>query len=255
MPESGESGKISADEVSRNLSRAQGVPGPHFGTVSEGMRNRSWIQKIIDFVAFPFRAMLLHDGVDRWGLTSLASERYLYVCRHVRGYCLDVGCGPYNRLVTQFLSGGGKGIDVYPYPGLTQENVVLDISSFPFADASFASVTFVANFNHVPKPLRERELAESLRVLEPGGNIIITMGRPWVEILVHNLVALYDRWLGTKLDIDSERGMSEEEDYYVARQEIMKRLLSVGFRNIERRFFWTQWALNQLFVGWKPLCR
>lgn len=215
------------------------------------MRKRSTTQKIIDFMTFPCRALVLHDGVDRWGLSSLASERYDYVCRYIVGYCLDVGCGPYNRLVTQFLAGNGKGIDVYPYPGLTEENVVTDIVSFPYDDASFSSVTFVANINHVPKFLRDRELAEGLRVLKPGGNIIVTMGRPWVEILVHKLVAFYDRGLGTKLDIDSQRGMSEDEDYYVTRQEITERLLRVGFRNIEIRLFWTQWGMNQLFVGWK----
>lgn len=217
-----------------------------------GMQNRSAIQKIIDFITFPCRATVLHDGIDRWGLTSLASERYDYVCRHVIGYCLDVGCGPYNRLVTQFLAGQGRGIDVHPYPGLTDENVVKDISCFPFDDGRFSSVAFVANINHVPKSLRDTELAESLRVLKAGGNIIITMGRPWVEILVHKLVAFYDKKLGTKLDLDSERGMSEEEDYYVSRQEITERLLRVGFENIQRRLFWTQWGMNQLFIGWKP---
>jgi SAM-dependent methyltransferase len=210
------------------------------------MRKRTRIQKIIDFITFPCRALVLHDGVDRWGLTSLASERYEYVCRQVIGHCLDVGCGPYNRLINQFLAGDGKGIDIYPYPGLTRNNLVNDISSLPFA-----SVTWVANINHVPKSLRDSELAESLRVLKPGGNIIITMGRPWAEILVHKLVAFYDRALGTRLDIDSERGMSDEEDYYVVRDEIIERLQRVGFRNIERKLFWTQWGLNQLFVGWK----
>jgi SAM-dependent methyltransferase len=216
------------------------------------MRRRSTIQKIIDFMTFPLRAIVLHDGIDRWGLSSLATDRYDYVCRHVVGHCLDVGCGPYNRLVTHFLEGDGKGIDVYPYQGLTDENLVKDISRFPFDEASFSSVTFVANINHVPKSLRDTELAESLRVLKPGGNIIVTMGRPWVEFLVHKLVAFYDRTLGTKLDIDSQRGMVEEEDYYVVPREITERLLRVGFRNIERRLFWTQWGLNQLFIGWKP---
>jgi SAM-dependent methyltransferase len=216
------------------------------------MRRRSTIQKIIDFMTFPLRAIALHDGIDRWGLSSLATDRYDYVSRNVVGRCLDVGCGPYNRLVTNFLDGDGKGIDVYPYQGLTDENLVKDISHFPFDDASFSSVTFVANINHVPKSLRDTELAESLRVLKPGGNIVVTMGRPWVEFLVHRLVAFYDRTLGTALDIDSQRGMVEEEDYYLIPREITERLLRVGFRNIERRLFWTQWGLNQLFMGWKP---
>ncbi len=71
------------------------------------------MQKLKDFVSFPVRAVtLFHD--DRWGLSSLATERFDYVRREVQGYCLDVGCGRHNRFVTEHLGGNGVGIDVFP---------------------------------------------------------------------------------------------------------------------------------------------
>jgi ubiquinone/menaquinone biosynthesis C-methylase UbiE len=212
---------------------------------------RSVQQKIIDLIAFPLRALTLHAGIDKWGLTSLASERYEYVSRHVKGFCLDVGCGPHNRFVKNFLNGNGVGIDVYKYDGLNDENLVKDISRFPFPDETFGSVTFIANLNHVPKQLRDIELAEGSRVLKPGGNVIITMGRPIVEILVHRLVAVSDKLFRTNFDLDGERGMIEGEDYYVTPDEIYERLKRAGFKNLQRKLFWTQWGLNQLFIGWK----
>jgi SAM-dependent methyltransferase len=195
--------------------------------------------------------MLLHDCVDRWGLSSLGTDRYDFAGRWVTGYCLDVGCGPHNRFVRNFLEGHGIGIDVYPYAGLTDENVLPDLSHFPFADKEFDSVTFIANLNHVPEHLRDQELAEAFRVLKPSGNIILTMGRPWVEVLVHKLIAFYDKLFGSRLDIDSERGMDEDESYYVTAEEIEERLARAGFEGLVRKLIWTQWGLNQVFVAWK----
>ncbi len=213
-------------------------------------RRRGVGQKWVDFFTFWLRALVLIEK-DRWGMTSLASERYYYASEKVRGTCLDVGCGKGNRFVNEFLGGRGKGIDVYPYEGLTQENLVEDISHFPFANESFDSVTFIANINHVPESLRDLELAEAYRCLKPGGNIIITMGNPAAEILAHKVVWLYDKFLGTDFDVDSERGMDEEEAYFLRDGEIKLRLGRAGFTGIAKKYFVTQWFLNHLFVGWK----
>jgi len=40
---------------------------------------------------------------------------------------------------------------VYPCEGLTEENLVENVVHFPFYDASFDSVTFIASINHIPK--------------------------------------------------------------------------------------------------------
>jgi len=209
-----------------------------------------WTQKLKDFIFFPFRAVTLHDK-DKWGLSSLASERFGYVSREITGYCLDVGCGKNNRFIVEYCEGNGKGIDVYPYEGLSDENVVSDISQFPFGDASFDSITFIANINHVPRSLRDVELKEAFRCLKSGGNIIVTMGNPLAEILVHKVVHWHDKFFGTNYDMDAERGMDEEEEYYLTDSEIIKRLSLAGFNSISKKYFFTQWGLNHLFVAWK----
>ncbi|MEK7578818.1 MAG: class I SAM-dependent methyltransferase [Patescibacteria group bacterium] len=212
---------------------------------------RTVAQKFKDFVFFPLRAITLHYD-DKWSLTSLASERFDYVAREVTGYCLDVGCGRYNRFIVEYCGGRGKGIDVYPYEGLSDENIVLDISRFPFENDSFNSITFIANLAHVPRSLRDIELKEAFRCLRPGGNIIVTMGNPLAEILVHKVVRWHDKLFGTNYDIDTERGMGAEEEYYLLDSEVVKRLSLAGFRNITKKYFLTQWCLNHLFVAWKP---
>jgi SAM-dependent methyltransferase len=210
---------------------------------------RTRFQKIKDFLTFPLRAFTLFYN-DRFGLSALASERYDYAAAEVTDYCLDVGCGS-NRLVTQYLRGNGMGIDIYPYEGSGDTTIVPDLTRFPYSDSSFDSVTFIANINHIPAPQRDPELAEAFRVLRPGGDIIVTMGLPIVEIIVHKVVWFYDRVFGTKLDHDNQRGMAEGEEYYLTGAEIRKLLTKAGFRRIAYKPFWTQWGMNGLYVGWK----
>ena len=214
------------------------------------MRRSEW-HKFLDVVTFPLRAFTLFE-LDKWGLHSLATERFDYVAREVRGFCLDVGCGKGNRFVQQFLGGNGRGIDVFPYEGLLPENLVVDLTRFPFGDATFETVTFIANLNHVPRSKRDIELAEASRCLKPGGNVIVTMGNPLAELLVHRVIFWHDKIFGTNYDVDTQRGMGEEEAYYLTDKEILQRLAAAGFRNISKKYFATQWGLNHLFVGWKP---
>jgi SAM-dependent methyltransferase len=213
-------------------------------------KQRSQKQKIVDFISFPLRALVLFHE-DRWGLSSLASERFDYVAREVSGGCLDVGCGRHNRFIKEYLGGNGKGIDVFPYEGLDRENVVEDLTHFPVENDSFETVTFIANINHIPRRDRDAELAEAYRILRPNGKIIVTMGNPLSETIVHKLVWLYDRLLKTNLDMDSERGMDEEEEYYLKDKEIIERLQRAGFGGVIKKYFVTQWGFNHLFVGQK----
>jgi len=214
-------------------------------------RMRTPARKLLDLVTFPARALLLPEH-DLGALSSLATERYDYVSREVRGRCLDVGCGRFNRFIRDFRDGDGVGIDVHPYEGLTEENLVADISRFPFESESFDTVTFIANLNHVPRSLRDVELGEAHRCLHRGGRIVITMGNPVAEVLAHWAVAAHDRLLGTRHDLDAERGMHEEEAYYLLDGEIVERLRRAGFAAIRKRRFWTQWGLNHLLAAVKP---
>ncbi len=213
--------------------------------------SRTALQKLKDFIFFPIRAVtLFHD--DKWGLSSLRTERFDYASEAVTGYCLDIGCGRDNLFVTQFLDGNGKGLDIFMYDGLTEENITDSFSHFPFDDNTFDSVTFIACLNHAPEPERDTELAEAFRVLKPGGNIIVTMGNPLAEIIVHKVVYIYDKLLGTDFDVDTERGMEEGEEYYLLDSEIRARLKKAGFHKLSKRYFVTQWCLNHMIIGWKP---
>jgi SAM-dependent methyltransferase len=214
------------------------------------MGRRNTIRKIIDFLTFPARSVTLFYD-DKLGLPSLATERFDYIANELKGYCLDVGCGRHNRFVREFLHGNGRGIDVFPYEGLTEEEIVEDITHFPFPDSTFDTVTFIANINHVPKQDRDIELKEAYRVLRRKGNIVVTMGNPFAEVLVHKLVRIYDKLLKTTYDVDSERGMGEGEEYYLTDHEIVERLIRAGFQRVQKKHFITQWGLNHLIVAWK----
>ena len=214
------------------------------------MKERSKIQKFKDFIALPLRAVALFE-VNKWGLTSTQAERFEYAAKEVRGHCLDIGCGKYNLFVQKYLNGNGVGVDVFPYEGLTEENIVTSLENFPFSNHSFDSVTFIASLNHVPKELRDKELAESNRCLNPGGNVVVTMPCAFAGVLIHKIVAAYDSVFSTHYDVDSVRGMHEDEDYYLPDAEIIERLKRAGFRDITKKYFWTQWGMNHAFIGWK----
>ena len=210
---------------------------------------RTPFQKFKDFLTFPVRAFtLFHE--DRFGLSCQATERYDYVASAVIGRALDMGCGT-NRLVRDFLNGNGVGVDVYKYEENHDGLIFKNLLHLPFNDGEFDSVTFLANFSHIPENEREPEIAEACRVVRPGGNIIVTMALPLVEVLVHQLIWLYDRLFGTHLDHDNERGMKEGESYYLTEREIRRLLTKAGFEKIIYRPFWTQWGMNGMYIGWK----
>ncbi|MEL7666002.1 MAG: methyltransferase domain-containing protein [Candidatus Shapirobacteria bacterium] len=209
---------------------------------------RSIDQEIKDFFTFPIRAFTLYER-DKFGLSSLQTERYDYVAKEVYGRCLDVGCGRNNRFIKEFVNNNGVGIDVFEYEGLNKKNIVKDMTNLPFKDESFDTVTLIANINHIPKSIRKKELMDIYRVTKNGGQIIVTMGNPLVEILVHKVVWFYDKFFKTNVDVDSERGMKEGEEYFLTDKYIKSLLTKIGFKNIKRKYFITQWGLNHLFIG------
>lgn len=209
------------------------------------MKYRGGFQKLKDAILFPWRAFTLPER-DRWGLSSWASERFDYAAREVRGYCLDVGCGTGNRFIKEFLGGHGVGLDVYPYEGLSEKEIIVDLTSFPFSDETFDTVTFIAVLNHIPMALRPVELKEACRVMKLGGNIIVTMGNPFAEICAHKLLDWRANFLGEP-DPYHNHGAAAEDIYYLTDRQIKSLLTGAGFRDIRKKYFWTQWGLNHLF--------
>jgi SAM-dependent methyltransferase len=155
--------------------------------------------------------------------------------------------------VEEYLGGNERGIDVFPYESLGPQNIVEDPSRLPFEQGEFETVTYIANVNHVPRHLRDAEIAEAFRCYKRGGkDILVTMGSILAEILTHPAFAVCDRLFETKYDIDHLRGMQEGEDCFVTGREVRLRLKRAGFVQVSRRRFWTQWGLNGMYIGWKP---
>jgi SAM-dependent methyltransferase len=203
--------------------------------------------RVVNAVTFPFRAVTVMQR-DKGRMQSLRSERFSYVAEETVGRCLDIGCGPENRFITRWHE-DGVGIDVFGYAGLDPAQVVPDMTSMPFDDASFDTVTLIAALNHIPEPLRVEELVEMRRVLRPGGRLVLTMGNALAERAVHSLVHAYAHRFGTHEDMDGERGMEHEESFSVSPGEIRSLLTAAGFTSVRRRRFWTQWGLNSLYVA------
>lgn len=158
---------------------------------------------------------------------------------HVRGRLLDLGCGA-NALVGAY--GAGVGADVHPWPGIDAR--IGDAGRLPFRDASFGTVTILAALNHIPE--REAALREALRVLEPGGRLVVTMIPPRLSRVWH---ALRRRW-----DADqTERGMQEGEVFGLRASEVDALLVGAGFAvEHEERFML---GANRLVVARKPTKR
>ncbi len=211
---------------------------------------RSTLKEVVDFITFPIRAVAPLN-FHLFGLTKRPDERFFYAGKEVQGYCLDVGCGPYNRFINEHLKGNGKGIDLFKYDGLADENILEDPTAYHFDNETFDSITFISSLNHIPPQIRKKVLKEIYRVLKFGGNVIVTMGNPVAEILIHHLVHFYDNIFGTKYDTDSFRGMVEGEQYFLTDREIKRNLADAGFKDILKKYFTTQYFLNHLFVGWK----
>ena len=106
------------------------------------------------------------------------------------GRVLDIGCGlqPYRPMlgpnVTEYV-----GVD---RPGeLSNPTVIGTAESLPFENESFDAVLSTQVYEHVPDP--GRCVAEAVRVLKPGGRIVLTVPGVWPT---HE--APYDYWRFTR---------------------------------------------------------
>lgn len=96
-------------------------------------------------------------------------SRYLQTCQERS--LLDIGAGPSQFYALTSRCKTYVGIDFTPYPHVS---VVADLTGMlPFADASFDIVFMSNTLEHIPVP--QLLLAESCRVLKPGGMIIGTV--------------------------------------------------------------------------------
>ena len=189
-------------------------------------------QRVKDRLAFPMLALMSPETARRWGLTPLDDERTLACLRYARGRLLDIGCGP-NEVVRRY--GNGAGVDVHPWPGI---DALCDTTRLPFADATFDTVTMAASLNHVPREARPRVLAEAHRVLQPDGQLLVTMIDPVIGKITHRL--------REGVDPDQlERGIHHDEDLGLWSSEVRRSLSDAGFRVTGRRRF--VFGLNNIY--------
>ncbi|MBN1586475.1 MAG: class I SAM-dependent methyltransferase [Candidatus Omnitrophica bacterium] len=208
--------------------------------------HRSLSGRFFDTLLFPLRA--LFAGTEpKWGLSTLRDERMRAVARHCKGRVLDVGCGPGNLFIRDFIGPDqGVGVDVFAYEGV--ENVVDDPCRLPFEDESFDTLSLVAVVSHIPQSKRVEEFKEFARVLKPGGLLVATEGEPVTQTLVHQWAHFYCALRGKK-DMDTERGMEEDEQYCMPHKELLSYLNTPPLQFVRRRPF--MWGLNWVFIAQK----
>lgn len=146
----------------------------------------------------------IYDVTQTLTVSKLPVRSYPFMLEELRKLApaslLDVGCGTGTviaLLAKELPAMKLTGLDLslrmieqakakrIPHAGLLQA----DGEQLPFADGSFACVTCMHTFHHVPHP--EACLAEMYRVLEPGGTFLLcdgTMFRPLRWIYNHLLL-------------------------------------------------------------------
>lgn len=207
---------------------------------------RSKFQKCKDTLFFPIRALFVPEK-KRFGLSSLRDERFERVASFACGRVLDIGCGPENLFIQNWAQRSDSvGLDFFAYEGV--ENVLNDPTNLPFADNSFDTVTLIAVGGHIPKRTRAKEFAEISRVLKPGGRLLMTEGEAITQTIGHLWRRFSYGFLG-KQDMDSKRGMDEDEEYCMPYAEIMKYLNTRPLAL--KRHIKFMWGLNNLYIAAK----
>lgn len=212
------------------------------------IKEKNFIFKIYDSLMLPFRGLFL--GTEgKFGLSSIRDERMCMVAAYCTGRVLDIGCGPGNYFIKKYIGEKkGIGVDIYSYDGV--ENIVKDMAKLPYENETFDTVTLIAVGGHIPKQKREDEFKEFARVLKIGGKLIMTEGEPISQYLRHKWLHFYMKIQG-KNDVDTERGMDEDEQFCMPKNEIMEYLNSPPLSFVFHKSF--QWKLNNIYIARK--CR
>lgn len=156
------------------------------------VRHRQGQVRIVDDVPYSNRDSTLSL------LPGAAVGRWLRAHRHrVRGVLLDLGAG--NQPLRPWYTGKVQqvvAVDISPAAGL---DVLSTATELPFASASFDTILCTSVLEHVPDA--ETAFAEIVRVLRPGGHLLIT-----VPFLYPTHEAPWDFWRTTHHGLRSLAG-------------------------------------------------
>jgi len=156
----------------------------------------------------------------------------------------DLGCGPEAWFVAGLEGAGMRiGFDHQPVRARPAGASFVrgDVTRpLPFRSESFDHVTMLAVLEHLPTP--EGTLAESWRILAPGGSLILT----WPSAVIDPMLDLLHR-----LGIVGHEMESSEHQPRRPWTEWREVLRSIGFADVHHRRF--ELGLNHLMVAHKPI--
>jgi SAM-dependent methyltransferase len=131
-------------------------------------------------VLHPVAPTWFNEAIDRLQLRAM--RRALRVAALLPGArVLDVGCGT-GRWIRRFAEMGFQPIGIDPTLGMLDlarhrapaDQLTAGIAQqLPFADASFNCVSDVTVVQHIPLGIQSQALREMVRVLKPGGSLIL----------------------------------------------------------------------------------
>lgn len=115
---------------------------------------------------------------ENWLICRLLEEGIRAEAPRARGRLLDVGCGlrPYEPYFRPFVD-RYVGLEFPVTSGARKGDVHGSSLTLPFADASFDTVVSFQVLEHVTGP--QDMIDECLRVLRPGGRLLITANFLW----------------------------------------------------------------------------
>ena len=187
---------------------------------------------------------------DDWPLFEkfLGYLRYLqikpYIMSTPKPICVDIGCGFYGRFLKSIshLIKRGYGFDIRgndeKYANICIVNNSKCLGRIPLKDNRVDRVFMLAVLEHLP--LNDRLIEEGVRVLKPGGLLILTTPTPLAKPVLE--------FLSYKLHLISEASIREHKHYY-NRQELGYRVIKSGCAVLAYQTF--QLGFNQLIVGIK----